>query len=1073
MKGDGNVRTRRPILENLDAAGALWRSGGAVLERAGGAARAWACPGDGWTLAVLPDQRQASEFASDRAELFPELPSLVLNELPLTSQTLDRRPLLLERGETIRRWVDAGGVLAATPGALMAPCLLGAAELTVRSDGKSLRDSLMTWLELNGYQRADLVWTPGQYAVRGFIIDAFDPGRALPIRFEFFDDAVERITSYHPSTQRLVTHAGLPSELDEITLHGLTGAEPATPVELLPKGTRVLLCDPRRLETQALSFQWLWRELAPEAGLAPIPAWDETFNALASFPHLRLTDQAEGAEAELGLEGLPPFRGDPGVLLDLCRELEGYALSVHTTNPRFLDRVEGPFSKSGAFAGLECTLHEGGLTSGFVDHSTRRVLISDRELSGVSAGGPREAGGSREELASVGKGAVPLEWKDRLSEGQLVIHEDYGVGVFRGVEEVVTVPAGSGGRLRSPGSALDALVLEFAGGQRLLLPVLQSHKLTPLAEHVSEETQLDTLRGSRWRKSMERDRERAREEARVLMEIFARRELERRPPWEETGELYNEFVRAFPYAETSDQLRAVSEIMADLSGPFPMDRLLVGDVGFGKTEVALRAAFRAVTSGYQVCVLVPTTILAQQHYTTFQSRLAGFPVTLGLLSRFVSKKDAAATLERAAEGRVDIVIGTHKLLQKGVSFKRLGLLIIDEEHRFGVMHKEGLKRTYGTVDILSLSATPIPRTLAMALRGLRSISILSTPPADRLPVTTFTGAWQPSLVRKAVAYELNRGGQVYFLSNRISRMDEHERMLRAFFPDARIQTAHGQMPEKELEAAMMDFYSGRTDILVATTIIESGLDVGRANTIIIDNAEELGLAQMYQLRGRVGRRGENAFAYFFYPDREELRQDTEDRLEAISTMTELGSGYAIARRDLDIRGGGEVGGTSQHGNARSSSFPLFYHMLEQELSRLRGFEEKLTELSFDRGGSIPVFYIPQEGVRVTLYRRLLQAVGLDELSALLSEMRERFGALPEEVRLLGALTAIKNFGGRFGLTRADVQKDRTTASGDLKELAPHLRKMEGWTALGSNAEGPGGLAGAQGLFDAMRAVHAG
>ena len=384
------------------------------------------------------------------------------------------------------------------------------------------------------------------------------------------------------------------------------------------------------------------------------------------------------------------------------------------------------------------------------------------------------------------------------------------------------------------------------------------------------------------------------------------------------------------------------------------------------------------------------------------------------------------------------------------------------------MHKEGLKRAYGAVDILSLSATPIPRTLAMALRGLRSISVLSTPPEDRLPVTTFAGPWQAPLVRKAVAYELNRGGQVYFVVNRISRMEEQARTLKAFFPEAKVQIAHGQMAGRELERTMMDFYAGKIDVLVATTIIESGLDVGRANTIIVDDSQELGLAQMYQLRGRVGRRGENAFAYFFYPDREVLPRETADRLEAISTMTDLGSGYAIARRDLDIRGGGEIGGTSQHGSARSGSFHVFYRMLEQELRRLRGEETRMTDLSFDHGGSVPTFYIPQEDVRVTIYRRLLQTVGLDELAALMEEVRDRFGAPPREVRLLAAMTALRNFGGRFGLEEASVRQDGTTVSGDMGLLAPFLGAERGWTVMRARAAGPGGLVGAEALVGAMR-----
>ena len=1026
---------RRSVAGSLDELKELWESGGAVHDRAGGAARAWACPA-GRVLAVFPDVRQAADFASDLRTLSPSRSLFRLSEPPLTVQTIGSRPLLLERGETLRRWAAEGGVLAATPGALMAPCLMGDGELPVTRGEEYARDRLVAWLERSGYQRADLVWSPGQYVLRGFIMDVFDPAHALPLRFEFFDDVVERIGAFQPSTQKSV--AGL----DSVSLHSLSGAQAAVPPALLPPDVRIVLYEPQRIEAQAISFHWLWEELCSEAGVDPVPTWETVFRELARHPRLRVTRGVDLTEAELDLEELPPFKGDFGTVLRLCRDLDasGYSVCVHTENARFLDRGTGPFSP---IPFVE--IRKGTLSSGFSDRAAKRAFISDRELSGVSASG------------AVSEWRAPLEWRDRLSAGQLVVHEDYGVGVFRGIEEIV-----------SAGAAMDALIVEFAENKRLLVPVLQSHKLTALSEHQNDETQLDTLRGSRWRKSMEKDKKRAQEEAQVLIEIFARRELERREPSADPGELYESFVRAFPYTETADQLKATAEIMEDLSGPFPMDRLLVGDVGFGKTEVALRAAFRAVSAGRQVCVLVPTTILAQQHYGTFRSRLAGFPVSVGLLSRFTSKSEAGRTLADAESGAVDIVIGTHKLLQKGIAFKNLGLLIVDEEHRFGVMHKESLKRTYGAVDILSLSATPIPRTLAMALRGLRSISVLSTPPEDRLPVTTFAGPWQTPLVRKAVAHELTRGGQVYFVVNRIARMEDRQRMLAAFFPEARIRLAHGQMPERELERTMLDFYAGSIDILICTTIVESGLDVGRANTLVVDDSQELGLAQMYQLRGRVGRRGENAFAYFFYPEREELRKETADRLEAISTLTDLGSGYSIARRDLDIRGGGEIGGTSQHGKSRTGGFSLFYRMLEDELARLRGMETRLTEVAYDQGGSIPAFYIPQEGVRVTLYRRLLQAVGLDELTALLGEMEDRFGPLPEPVRLLAGLTAVRNCGAAFGLRTVSVKRNETAVSGDLAELGPHLKGRRGWTVLGSHAVGPGGTSGAEALFEAMK-----
>ena len=1019
----------------LDELKELWGSGGSVFDPAGGAARAWMCP-KGRVLAVLPDVRQVAEFASDYNTLFPEKPLFRLGEPPLTIQTIGSRPLLIERGETIRRWAAEGGVLAATPGALMAPCLMGDGELPVTRGGEYARDRLVAWLERNGYQRADLVWSPGQYVLRGFIVDVFDPGHALPLRLEFFDDVVERIGAFQPSTQKSV------AELDAVSLRGLSGTQSVMPPALLPPDTRIVLYDPQSIEAQAVSFHWLWEELRTEVFAEPVPSWDEIFRDLGRYPRLRVTQGVDLAEAQLDAEALPPFRGDIGSVLRLCRDLHerGYAVCVCSENDRFLDREAGPFSRT-AFVELK----RGTLSSGFSDRSAKRAFISDRELSGVSAKGVSS------------EWRAPLEWRDRLVAGQLVVHEDYGVGVFLGIEEIV-----------SAGAVMDALILEFAEEKRLLIPVLQSHKLMPLAEHRNEETELSSLRGSRWRKSVDKDKKRAEEEAKALIEIFARRELERRPPMAEPGDLYDAFVRAFPHTETADQLKAVAEIMEDLSGPFPMDRLLVGDVGFGKTEVALRAAFRAVAAGLQVCILVPTTILAQQHYGTFRSRLSGFPVSVGILSRFTSRAEVGRTMADAESGAVDIVVGTHKLLQKGVAFKNLGLLIVDEEHRFGVMHKESLKRAYGTVDILSLSATPIPRTLAMALRGLRSISVLSTPPENRLPVTTFAGPWQAALVRKAVAHELTRGGQVYFVVNRISRMEERLRMLAAFFPEARIRSAHGQMPERELERTMLDFYAGAIDVLICTTIIESGLDVGRANTIVVDDSQELGLAQMYQLRGRVGRRGENAFAYFFYPDREVLRKETADRLEAISTLTDLGSGYSIARRDLDIRGGGEIGGTSQHGKSKTGSVSLFYRMLEEELARLRGMETRLTEVAYDQGGSIPAFYIPQEGVRVTLYRRLLQVVGMDELTALMGELEDRFGSLPEPVRLLVGLTAIRNCGAAFGLREVSVKAKETSATGDLGKLGSFLKRRRGWTVLGSHAAGPGGVKGASGLFEAMR-----
>ena len=965
-----------------------------IFEYVNGAANAYICPTgakNSHVIAIFSDVLRASIFVSDYRILHENQNAFLLNELPLSVQIHNLQPLLIERGEMIHNWLTTGGVLATTPGALMSPCAFGSSEMKLQLDQEISPEKLSAWLHESGYTNSSLVWSPGQYVRRGFIIDVFDPAHAMPIRIEFFDDVIDRIGAFNPQTQK--SDATL-MKLDEIILHGLSSKNDSRkfPIEIFPANAKILFFDTDKINIQAGSFRWLWEEILSENhAIYKIQEWNEILAALLDMKNLRIEPVSRNAKFEADISPLPAFKGDASVLSGICDALEkrNFQIRLYTQNPIFF---ETPYE-----------LHREKLSSGFIDNSGKIAFISDRELSGIIANEP------------VTKWRAPLDWQEKLSVGQLVIHEDFGVGIFRGIEKFKAAS--------SDHEPVDRLAIEFADEQRLLIPVLQSYKLTPLNEHANEDTKLDSLRSVRWKKNLAKIREQAHDEAKTLLEIFAHRELERREPRISPDDMYDKFVSAFPFNETLDQLKAIEDIMRDLSSNFPMDRLLVGDVGFGKTEVAMRAAFRVIESGFQVCVLVPTTLLAQQHFNTFQSRFAGFPVKIGMLSRFVSSKQSAKIISEIRENKLDIIIATHKILQKGIDFKNLGLLIIDEEHRFGVMHKEGWKKIYGSVDVLSLSATPIPRTLALSLRGLRSVSILLTPPENRLPVATFSGIWQGSTVRRAVAYELARGGQVYFLSCRISRIERYRQMLEALFPDAKIGIAHGQLSEKELEQIMLKFYAGEIDILISTTIIESGLDVGRANTIIIDNSEELGLAQMYQLRGRVGRRGEKAFAYFFYPERGILNRETMDRLEAITTMTDLGSGYEIAKRDLDIRGGGNIGGTSQHGKEASGNFGLFYEMLERELENLRGLKHnEPVQINSDHGvGSIPEYYIPQEDVRVTLYRRLMQASDLPELDNLLSEMRDRFGKLPDDVKYLGGLLAIRKFGSNFGIKRVEIK----------------------------------------------------
>ena len=981
-----------------------------LLNRIAGASDAYICPDDEKNLlAVFPDIHKAGVFVNDFKALHPNSNIYLLNELPLKkSQINDKnfKPLLIERGEIIKSWRNKGGVLAVTPGGLMTPCMNGGSELELTAGKNYSRDFLTQWLEKSGYTRSNLVYLPGQYIIRGFICDIYDPAYAMPLRLEFFDETLEQISAFKPSNQKTVHET---RELFKITLHDMNfyeetwiATQDGINSELLPGNTCVIFYEPSRIEIKANAFAWLWEEIYS----SNIVHWREIYNELVNFKHVRITSNSENFyDAAFDIVSVPTFKGDFDSAERLFKSLisQNYALKIFSPNRNFKNYDVVKLA----------------LSSGFIDHNNKIVCISERELSGVIF---VEAANSR---------SLPLEMKDRLSAGQLVMHEDYGIGIFTGIETVML-----------DNSPVDVLAIEFAKSQRLLIPVMESYKLTPLNTHADENTKLDSLNGKQWKRDKAKTQERAIEEAKILLEIFAKRELERRAPIDEPNDvMYQEFLDAFQFDETADQLKAVDEIMKDLSSPYPMDRLLVGDVGFGKTEVALRAAFRFILAGFQVCVLVPTTVLAQQHFVTFQARFAGFPVKIGLLSRFVTKTAANKLLKEVEEGRIDILIGTHKLLSSKLQFKRLGFLVIDEEHRFGVVHKETIKKNYGDVDILSLTATPIPRTLAMSLQGLRSISVLTTPPENRQPVTTFSGAWDLMTVRRAIAYELNRGGQVYFLSNRISRLENYKEMLEIYFPEAVINTAHGQMTERELEKTMFEFYSGTTDILIATAIIESGLDVGRANTIIIDNSEELGLAQMYQLRGRVGRRGENAFAYFFYPSAEKLNSETQDRLEAISSFTELGSGYDIARRDLDIRGSGELIGTHQHGNFKGGNIHLFYKLLERELAKMRGTEMKIIDVKSDRNnGYIPIEYIPQEDVRVLMYRRFLRVRELKELEELLDEMSDRFGTVPAETKYLAGQIALKNFGSAFKIDWVEIKKGLVIVRTDKPQIPETIKK---------------------------------
>jgi transcription-repair coupling factor (superfamily II helicase) len=591
-----------------------------------------------------------------------------------------------------------------------------------------------------------------------------------------------------------------------------------------------------------------------------------------------------------------------------------------------------------------------------------------------------------------------------LSLGAPIVHEEHGIGRYAGLE-----------RLEVAGIDGEFVVIEYAGGDRLYVPVASLHLLSRYTGASPETAPLHKLGSGQWEKVKRKAAAQASDAAAELLDLYARRAARPGYAFGLSEADYAAFAAAFPFEETPDQQAAIEAVIADLRSGKPMDRVVCGDVGFGKTEVAMRAAFVAVQDGRQVAVLTPTTLLAQQHYQNFLDRFADWPMRIELLSRFRSAKQQAETLQALADGKVDILIGTHKLLQDSVKFKQLGLVVVDEEHRFGVQHKERLKALRTEVDVLTLTATPIPRTLNLAMAGLRDLSIIATPPAGRLAVKTFVGEWNPATIREACQRELKRGGQIYFLHNEVETIQRMAAQVAELAPGARIAVAHGQMRERDLEQAMLDFYHRRCNLLVCTTIIESGIDVPSANTILINRADKLGLAQLHQLRGRVGRSHHRAYAYLIVPPRQAMTVDAVKRIEAIESLEDLGAGFLLASHDLEIRGAGELLGEAQSGQIHEVGFTLYMDLLERAVAALKAGKVPELDRPLDHGPEIdlqspaliPNDYLPDVHSRLILYKRIASARDAGELRDLQVEMIDRFGLLPVPVKTLFRVTELK------------------------------------------------------------------
>ncbi|MCI5865938.1 MAG: transcription-repair coupling factor [Cloacibacillus porcorum] len=1000
----------------------LWLRNRGVHLASKGAMRPWVCRDIKQPLLVLlPDARQARDFAADAEELGVLENVKILPEMILAEDDLKSEAQRIVRGDILENLRYKGGVLAATPASLMAPFSTGGDYMELECGREAGRSRLIDWLAQKGYERSDLVWTPGQFAVRGSIVDIFSPSDMYPVRVEFFDDEVESLRFFVPETQKSLR------TIRKSSVQSLVSKSDNRLENYFPEDMRILFFDPHGLDTTAENAVWLWQSLDREDSV-PWEAWEKLCAGFTAHRRLRILPDVKNCAARMAVMQFPNFRGK-------LKEVERYCLSMIKDGYRIKVVSEAERNLQWArINGFEAC--EGILSEGFIDSYSKCAVMTDLELSGITV--------ARRRIEN----RAPSDWGAGLIPGQWVVHDEYGVAVYQGAEQVKTADGEQ-----------EYLILQFAEERRLLIPVMQFHKISPWSPLPGQEPTADNLKGSHWKRAASRAKQMAEQAAAELIKIYAEREVSKGFSFPDNREMMRELEESFTYKETIDQLRAIEDVERDMERPVPMDRLIVGDVGFGKTEVAIRAAGKAVFAGKQTAIMAPTTLLAQQHFETFTARFANTPIRVEVISRFVPVGQQKRILQDLSEGKVDILIGTHRILTDDVKFKDIGLIIVDEEHRFGVMHKDHLKKSMPGVDVLMLSATPIPRSLSLSISGLRDMSILQTPPQRRLPVITVVRPFSEELLKSAVLREKNRGGQIFFVHNRINDLQERAVMLKRLFPKLNIAVAHSKTTESALEKTMSEFAAGKIDILVCTTIVESGLDIPAANTLIVDDAHELGLAQMYQLRGRVGRREEQAYAFLFYPSNVHISVESSERLEAIAELDELGAGYQLAQRDLQIRGGGDLIGISQHGNSSKIGYQKYCDLLAEEISKIKGTYRPQMELEIGFPVSIPGDYLPQENLRVTLYRRLLKTDSLEEVRELREETEDRFGRIPNELDFLFNVAAIKGASCDLGLTKMICSRYELVLQGNPDGAWERLKLPPKWRRRLDGFIGPGGFAG--------------
>ena len=1032
-------------------------------------------------IVVTASSRRASEL-KDELETYLGSDSIV--ELPpwetLPHEKLSPKSDTVATRIKVLSTLGSARVIVTSVRALIQPIApLEIPLLTLDIEQEIAMGDLIAHLVLLGFTRTDLVERRGDFAVRGGILDLFLPDRDHPIRIDFFGDQVEEIAwftvadqrTYEPVTGQVTIYpcreilltphikerarylttafpevAELTAKLAEgiyvdgmESLQGLLRNDLTSIVDLLPANYQIVLIDEPRINSRALDLVATNKEFldaswsnAAHGAQAPINLTAE----LAGGGYFTLNQLRERAnhwssidpyssdysqsEQTIPLQGVPEYKGNSeGLVADLQEWLtEKYLLVFTAAGPGLVERYAKLFQQSGLPVRLLNNISSAltrdaiyviatPIEHGFISHEFKSALITEKDITGVRSSNKDQA-----RMPSRRKKAIdPIE----LKAGDYVVHEQHGVGQY--IELVARTVAGV---------SREYLVIEYAAskrgqpGDRLFVP---TDTLEQVTKYVGGEAPaVHRIGGADWQNTKRKARKAVKQIAAELIQLYAARMSAPGFAFSQDTSWQRELEAAFPFVETIDQLSTIDEVKRDMERSHPMDRIICGDVGYGKTEIAIRAAFKAVQDAKQVAVLVPTTLLVQQHLKTFSERYAGFPIRIAGLSRFNTAKESKEVLAGLASGSIDIVIGTHRLLSKDVIFRDLGLVIVDEEQRFGVEHKEELKKARTNIDVLSMSATPIPRTLEMAITGIREMSNITTPPEERHPVLTYVGPYDEKQVTAALHRELLRDGQIFFLHNRVESIDRVALRLKELVPEARVRVAHGQMGERELEEVILGFWQRDFDILVCTTIIESGIDIPNANTLIVDRADAFGLSQLHQLRGRVGRGRERAYSYFLYSPDKPLTEVAHDRLTTIATNTDLGSGMQVALKDLEIRGAGNMLGGEQSGHIAEVGFDLYMRMVGEAVEDFKvGYVDvnpriKECKVELPITAHLPVEYVPSERLRLDLYRRLADCVDSAGLSAIVAELQDRFGELPEPARSLIEVARVRTLAKAKNLT---------------------------------------------------------